>query len=390
MGNLRSFQAEFLESFKAVDFTADDLSPWLRYYIQWHQKVRSNLDGLENQRFLIVEKGRGDLENNLKNIPYFLWLAARHRRILLLSDWDISICGLQDYLIPNQINWTLPSQDLLESVIDLNDVSNEDYYNRVIQDRDMLENKEVKVLRVRGSQLTYLKGLDRVFQDSDQDTKIFKYIFSSVFRLSEPVEKLLNLTMRRFDLVNKDYIALDLRFTDPYTKTYRASNLLSKGIDDLVNTELEEEMLQRGKIAINATKSFFGQDKVPFYVAGDTVKTMTLLQEKIEDDLFFFQDEEKVYVDSTHEDESTCTQFYPELVDLWILSGAKCIGFGIGDFGPLATMMSGFECWAMHQRNSLISTMGPESPFFHLPHIPGHSSLRSINSIEMILQEDSR
>lgn len=395
MGNLRRFMVKVDNStavktqgdskeksklYEGVDFTQTDISaPWLDDYIRWHHKVRSDPTEIENQKFLVVEKGRGGLESNLKHIPYYLWLASKHKRILLLSNWEVSsshMCGIQDFLHPNLIDWTLPSSEFLDSAVDIVSDSENHFYNTFIENGFMNRNKDEKILLVRGTQLSYILGPDRVLIDSNLDRKIFKSIFKSLFRLAEPIQQIVDDTKKDNGLVDNDYIGLHVRLPEVYGQLYRTYFNGPFLEDPRAYDTIEGKLAEVGENALRKTKHFLKDTDIPIYVAGDTVESMNLWTQQ-NDNIVYFEDG---YI-FAHNNEGECTRFYPELVDLWILSDAKCISFGNEDYGALATMMSGFECWSTYERNAMIVSMGPQSPFFYRPKIPGHVATPQDNSL---------
>jgi hypothetical protein len=46
--------------------------------------------------------------------------------------------------------------------------------------------------------------------------------------------------------------------------------------------------------------------------------------------------------------------FYPAIVDLWILSQAKCIAVGAGGFGVFASILGPSDCIVFHMENSFV------------------------------------
>jgi len=68
--------------------------------------------------------------------------------------------------------------------------SNEDYFHHLIDDKQLEVNKSNRVLQVFGNHLSLTKGLPQVPQASNNDRRIFKHIFQSLFKLSDPVQEL--------------------------------------------------------------------------------------------------------------------------------------------------------------------------------------------------------
>eukprot|EP00547_Thalassionema_nitzschioides_P005832 CAMPEP_0194210798 /NCGR_PEP_ID=MMETSP0156-20130528/9115_1 /TAXON_ID=33649 /ORGANISM="Thalassionema nitzschioides, Strain L26-B" /LENGTH=494 /DNA_ID=CAMNT_0038938193 /DNA_START=70 /DNA_END=1554 /DNA_ORIENTATION=+ len=389
-----------------MNFSEQDVTPWLRDYIRWHHHVRTSPEQMETAKFMVVEQSQlatrgGGIESHLKHLPYYLWLAAKHGRVLLLSndylnnnnsggDNNNMMCGIQEYLRPNLIDWTLPKEEeeyfSLESssaaVVEIMSDTEHHFYNTLIENFAMNRHARDKIVLVRGSQLSYQIGLDRVWMDSQMNSKIFYYIFQSLFQLADPVQQYLDDTKKHLglDTTSKEYIGLHVRLPGVYGELY---NSYKKGPfleDPHAYDTIEAKMVEVGTKALARTKQFVNNDDkeedddIPVYVAGDTVESMDLWTMKQEEhpilynpDAFLFAHNNNDNDNGHGDDGDDCTRFYPELVDLWILSEAKCIGFGNDDVGALATMMNGFGCWTLYERNAVISSMGPQSPFMYLP-----------------------
>merc|ERR1719410_3231083 len=88
-------------SFNDVQNTINDLPHWLQDYIWWHaEQRRSHMDD-PGTKFLTVACHRdfpcGGVSDRLRSIPYFLLLAHRTNRVLLIK-WQKF--ELEEYLIP--------------------------------------------------------------------------------------------------------------------------------------------------------------------------------------------------------------------------------------------------------------------------------------------------
>jgi len=375
-------------------FTLDNVSfPRLKNYILWHNEVltfmSTNPTGKYYHepvfKFMVVKKERGGLADRLKFLPYFLWMAIRNDRILLLDGWEDTDCPLQEYLQPNLINWAIPDNmppEILNSAIKLNKDNQEDFFNHDIDIWDFFNENDAKTIEIYGNHLTE-NGLGRLFREAsdNEDRRIFQQIFRSMFRLSDPVQQMLHNTRKELGLLNRDYIGVHLRLR--YPRLLQKNDNENRDFSDLAGfneftPELEEELMQLSNHALNCTKaSFFQKNRIsrkspPIYVASDTVRALELLkQEHPEDEILFLSDDnstERLHsgnMDAKYVKVSSCSAYYPAIIDLWMLAGARCIGFGTGGYGALATMMSDFDCWVLHQENSHLSTK--DLPHFHDP-----------------------
>lgn len=320
---------------------------WLSSYIKWHKNARTNPDA----QYLIVDEGIGGLGDRLKHIPYYMWLASKHSRVLLIH-WRAD-CHIDEFFQTNVVNWTTPSQ-LLGQAVHLNKIADKvDYFKHLIDHSDMEAHKSEKVLQVFGNHLSLVKGMSQVVQESDNDRRVFRYIFQSLFRLADPVQKLLEETKNEIGL-GDNYIGVHLRARYPgISKILSAAGkrVDATGITN-VTMEVKQEILKLSNHAISCTRKAARDNGAQVYFASDTMLAMELQQKQDKRVVYLKTNQERIHFSHGN---SQCNQYYPAIVDLWLLSEAQCVGFGVGGFGALATMMSNFDCWIFHQSNSVLS-----------------------------------
>ena len=341
---------------------------WLSYYLKWHGTVRSDPALFAKARILIVDAGHGGLSDRLKHLPYYMLLASKHSRVLLIH-WKKD-CGIQEFFKPNVIDWRTPPH-LLYWAIDLNKQKGYgDYFHHLIDDEQLEANKNNRVLQVSGNLLSLTKGQPQVPQASKNDRRVFKHIFQSLFKLSDPVQELLLSTKKEIGL-GEDYVGVHLRARYP-----GISKVLDKAGEQIdfngitnVTPQVKQEILKLGNHAIQCTRAAAGDKDAQVYFASDTVLAMKLQHEQDDRVVHLKTDQERVHFGASRAASSKgpqCSQYYPAIVDLWLLSQAKCIGFGVGGYGSLAAMMSDFECWTIHQRNGVLShAFAQETNFFN-------------------------
>jgi len=342
------------EGVERLDFNMEDMPAWFSEYVRWHSSIRSDPALFAQEKCLIVDRGTGGLADRLKHIPYFIWLAARHHRVLLIDDWGLT-CHINEFFQPSLIDWTAPPE-LRKSAVSLNGPKSDpnEYFFHLVGDEDFEKNKSARILITYGNHQSLIAGLNKVYQESDQNRKIFKYIFHSVLRLSTPVQQMLDGTKRDLGLVDKDYLGFHLRMRYPETSKV----LNAHGQEDVfgfqnITPDMTKEMLRVGENALQCVKSSSGQPQITVYGAADTVHALEVLKQNHNEVVYLPSDGERVHT-GHNPPQGKCSTFYPALIDLWILSGAKCIAFGHGGYGSLATMMSDFECWSIHQYNNML------------------------------------
>lgn len=328
---------------------ATTMPQWLSNYVKWHNIVRSDPVIFAQAHVLIVDEGAGGLGDRLKHLPYYLWLASKHSRVLLIH-WN-TLCGIQEFFQPNLINWTTPPH-LLQSAVLLNKRGDkDDYFEHLIDDTELATHQSHLVVQVYGNHLSLVKGLPQVALASENGRRVFKDIFQCLFKLSDPVQQLLDRTKVNIGL-GDDYIGVHLRARYPgvdHILDNAGTDIDASGFRD-VTTQVKETIYKLGRHAIQCTRAAAGDDHSQVYFASDTVLAMALQQQEDDRVVYLKSDQERVHFAK----QASCDQYYPAVVDLWLLSHAKCIGFGAGGFGALATMMSNFDCWTIHQHNSIV------------------------------------
>lgn len=248
-------------NYENVPFNSTDLPAWLSTYIEWHQLVRSDPEVFRNTKVLLIDEGAGGLGDRLKHIPYFLWLASKHERVLLIHWYNQ--CGIDEFFQPNLLNWTA-TPDILSEVVHLNKRGdNKDYFQHFIDSKDMEEHKSLRVLGAFGNHQSLVKGFPLVLGASNGNKKVFKYIFKSVFRLAKPVQELLGKTKKEIGL-GDDYIGVHLRAR--YPKISKILDSAGTSIDQTgitnVTAAVKNEIKRISDHAISCTKEASGKDDV--------------------------------------------------------------------------------------------------------------------------------
>ena len=328
---------------------------WLDNYIRWHNAVRSNPESFEKAKVLIVDDGStgrigGGLGDRLKSLPYYLWLASKHERVLLIQ-W-FTKCGIEEFFQPNLFDWRAPPSLYASSVHlnilkDRNDAMH-DYLTHLIGDADMEAHKSDRVLRVFGNNPSFFKGLPMVVASSYRNRQIFRLIFHALFRLTDPVQRLLESTVQQIGL-GEDYLGVHLRARYPGSSKVlmqTVRNVDLQGIKD-VSGVVQQELDRMGSRAVECTRTAARRSGGQVYFASDTLLAMEIQHRKDGNVVYMKTNEERVHF-QTHQE--SCEKYYPAIVDLWLLAQAKCIGFGVGGYGALASIMSGLECLIVHQK----------------------------------------
>ena len=339
---------------------------WLSEYVEWHKKVRQDPTLFENASILVVDQGVGGLGDRLKSLPFFLWMAAKHKRLLMIY-WD-GECQIQEFLQPSTFDWrinvAIDKDDILAKAVRLNRIGDTgDYFHHLIDDAELESHNADRVLQAFGNHQSLTKGLALVVKDSNNDRRVLEYAFSSLFRLADPVQQLMDKTKNELGLDGKDYIGVHFRARYPgISKILSADDKIdTQGITN-VTKEVKDELTKLGSHAIQCTRLAYGDGNMLVYFASDTLLAMEIQHQLDEKIVYLSTDEERLHFSYGR---SSCSARYPALIDLWIMSEAQCIGVGVGGFSMLASMMNGFKCYTFHQFNYMVKhAFSQENNFF--------------------------
>jgi len=283
--------------------------------------------------------GAGD---RLRSIPFFIAAAARSKRIFLIR-WQRPT-KLEEFLVPNEINWSLPDW-MYGQFTNFSNHPEAIYVNRGKRiTKKMFENHTVlEVKAVDDGDLFY--RLDREMNGKEIDEEyvkkqgltlghaeykiIFRDLFYSVFKASPPVAKLVRDKMLSASLIPGNFSACH----------YRAFwNVESKK-----HVKTEEELSERARNALNCASRVQSGD--PVYFASDSQFALHVASNisKTTDRNIVTPDDEKEALHLDKKDQwksGNVADFFPTFVDLLIMGEAKCMCHGQGGFGRFANFLS--------------------------------------------------
>ena len=320
-----------------------NLPSWLVEYIDWHDTEVASLNSTnwDTRRYLILrcthdDRVCGGTADRLQSVPYFLRLGYLSKRIFLIR-WNIP-CRLEEFLIPNILNWTMP--EFLEPPF----VNNSVYAGGAKFFRTNAFNSKNTI--VTGLVRSHFGGEDEfinLFHDFNETTPTYRDIYGDMFRMlfkpSEPVAKLIVDEMNRLDLFPGQYA------TAQYRAYYRYE-------DDKSKLPFRE-VLSHSKHAVDCAHKLLPNH--PIYFSSDSNQAEDLAVEygkTLNYSVVFQQNEaDPLHLDADSRSNQTTPPeaFYDIFVDLWVMGSARCVTHGIGGFGRWATLLS-FDpkCVARH------------------------------------------
>ena len=106
------------ESNKSTDGVREGLPEWIKNYFAWHRQMREQFPGTDLLRKttapnILLWNNVNGLHDRLHDIPLALYLANQTHRLLFVH-WTVP-APLEEFLVPNLIDWSVPNNTELKS-----------------------------------------------------------------------------------------------------------------------------------------------------------------------------------------------------------------------------------------------------------------------------------
>ncbi len=340
--------SDFEPTFRYRESTT--LPQWMKDYFDWHREQTSKINSCNYQDYKYIvlrcsneEKHCGGVADRLKSLPFFIGAGAVYKRVFLIR-WQRP-AKLEEFLIPNEINWSYPDW----------------MYNTESFDKKVVVKGGDKLRRAfeRYPDVVFLEGwlqdffggsaayysFDCQLADKELDEEylkekdgyagwplyeiIFRDLFYSVFEPAPPVAKLIRDHMESANLVPGKFS----------TSHYRAFYAVEHDKDAVS----EEQLIQKTENALNCAS--YLQPGDPIYFASDSrvaVLSASAMAASTNRKIVVFNDEkEALHLDKKFQWKSgNISDFYPTFVDLLVMAESKCLTHGLGGYGRFANILS--------------------------------------------------
>ena len=387
-----------------------DLPAWIQNYVTWHQEMRAKYPGstlitdpeAPNILLRTCFHRCGGLHDRLGYLPWDLFLANQTQRVLLLQ-WCYP-SRLEDYLMPNQFNWSVPSlaempefqnkscSDIAKSTLELfHGFSSErpqgtfwshDFDYALVRAKTDPKFKNAKILRHRilGNDAELAKRTvngNRKAEDLNHGPA-FGNIFWTFFRLAEGLAQELDRTLQE-ELSGLSspgtYSAVHVRARHPKSGTKHARGKVYKagGADKwglLFEGPGKDAAIQTASHAMDcilqASNATALNEPIYFYAdSDDLAQYMSTIWRKNDTDAKWHTNEtnhgfariltrrshhENLHIDRQEHDDPAV--FYPSFIDLLLGAQARCISYGVGNFGYFSAKLSNTPCRVLYQHES--------------------------------------
>mmetsp|Transcript_22196 Transcript_22196/g.32767 ORF Transcript_22196/g.32767 Transcript_22196/m.32767 type:complete len:453 (+) Transcript_22196:119-1477(+) len=299
----------------------EGLPTWVKEYFDWHEDQRKliNETNWKDFKYFVVQCVRednhcGGASDRLKPLPFFLLMAYRYKRIFLI--WWTRPFPLEEFLVPNAINWTVPEYLPLnvphkngKLMLHSNSILAWSKSNEIIV-RSKLQSFE-------GGQLTYENITDSTYD------QVFHDLFRLVFDPHPSIAKILREELAVSGLTPGHYAVAHYRAF--YARASRKPERIMKMTLNAINCASQ---LRPGG---------------PIYFASDSLLALATAREYAKNNLYSvvtIENQEPLHLDKAGNwSERKPSDFYSIFVDLYLMAMGRCLTFGQGGFGRFGLLL---------------------------------------------------
>ena len=363
---------------------------WIEQYFEWHRATRIRFPG--SKLFTDPDAPKilvracpfkcGGLHDRIGQLPWDLYIANQTKRVLLFV-WHYP-SALEDFLEPSgPLNWTVPHD--VDGFYSIKEMWNMFKSLPAGMEPDILSAvngslKDEKVLLYTFLGHLHEPDLEERLRslgssDGVHQAPIFGNIFRAFFKPSARVASALEGVKEELNLANKEYSGVHCRVRHPknFPVGKRVRGKGNQGPADRLGLDftgwVKDYAVSVATHAIQCVRGLLKQSDEPVLFFSDT----TELVEHIVHDLkrnvtnVTKADEEarRVVVQTNlvarrqttpnvhldRQKDQPMEAYTSVFVDMFLAMGARCLSFGVGNFGYFATKVSGTSCRVKHRLN---------------------------------------
>jgi hypothetical protein len=309
------------------------LPEWMNQYLTWHseQVAKMNRDNWQDFKYIIMQCVRedphcGGASDRLKPLPMMLLIANQTRRIFLI--WWTMPCPLEEFLVPNQINWTVPEW------MPLSDYSiNGQLTTKTEGLVAYARHEEQTIVRSR------LQAWDggRVYFEEQAPPTMYDSIYHDVWRIlfnpAPPIATILHDEMDGAGIAPGEYAVAHYRAL--YARASRDETDIAKTAINAANCASQ---LRPGG---------------PVYFASDSTVALRSVQDYAKNHgypIVTIENQVPLHLDKAGNWSTRHpSDFYSVFVDLYLMGMGKCVSYGQGGFGRYGLLLSyNASCYVRH------------------------------------------
>lgn len=311
------------------------LPDWMNDYFTWHkeQKSQINEDNWKDFQYIVMQCVQedhycGGASDRLKPIPLLLFIAYQTKRIFLI--WWTMPFPLEEFLVPNLINWTVPKY------IPLSNYSVNGELTTTVEGLVLNANEDTTIVR---SQIQVLDGGSIYFEEHSSPT-LYQNIYHDVWKLlfspAPPIAKILDDEMDTAGIQPGEYAVAH------YSALYARD---SKNEADITNAAIR---------AVNCASQL--RPGGPIYFASDSTHAMQSIQKYAEENSYrivTIANQVPLHLDNTGNwSYQQPNDFYFIFVDLYLIGMGNCVSYGDGGIGNFGLLLSyNASCFTKYTEN---------------------------------------
>lgn len=346
-----------------------ELPVWAREYAEWHREQRAAFLGGEGRaapaKFLVVacqEGARcGGLSDRLQGLLYWLRQAEQTGRVLLLS-WTKGR-PLEDFWVPpaGGIDWTVPRNTSAATLFGASSCVYDRRKNLAFprqNHRKALRNAADRqvVCVLSQSPLNDQAVQSNYYAAANESTTIrtFSQFYQIMFAPAPALREFIDASMASMDLrPDSAYLAAQVRSLYPLRN---GTGLVRPTMG--THPALVQSWATRAvRSVVNAYREGGGDSgtALPVYVTADDPKVVRFLKSGDSDmskAVVGLESMPRPHVEfAATAGDAPLDELFPAFLDLWMLSHARCVAYGLGGYGRLGASLGGTGCAVRHRRS---------------------------------------
>jgi hypothetical protein len=333
---------------RASTSTQSLLPPWMENYFEWHYQTRKILNetNCESYKYLVLrclmrnQKCSGT-SDRLQSIPTAIRLASDGDRLLFIQ-WERP-APLEEFLLPaGKLDWRLPVW--LDEQLHMHNVTKFQLSENNVHRFDKITQTVVAVKTVRGND--YYR--EKLLPGEPSFESVYRDVWRSVFRPSRPVAAAIRQEMQALKLVPDQYVAAHVRSLYVYNTTNTAEE---EHAVDCASQQQPGWPIYFASDSVATTRQAIAYAQSKIKSSHDKKNTVVVARIGNQDPLHLDRGRDFL-APSTDWKNRSATDFYDIFVDLYLLSSSRCVAYGAGGYGQLASLLSYNRSCAINHRTT--------------------------------------
>jgi hypothetical protein len=365
------------------------IPPWMIQYFTWHKSERERLvrfGDFENHRYLVLrclaeDYACGGASDRLRSLPYILMLANQTRRLLFIY-WSRP-APLQEFLVPplGGLDWTIPPNLLEKFTSKFMGRPWMDPTDRLVSKQWVTSNATLLESRFSGAPPVSRYNAAR---GSPSTEPAFEQVYGEVWRIlfepSSAVSSRIQSFLVKHGMVPHKYVSVHVRaqyFSDATGNQRVVENALRCAASR--SHVLQPPPPPPGCDSRGRTPIFLASDSADVSRYGVEYgkqalwdRSVVVSVERQEEPLHLDRGRNFVSRDATDWDWEVynASAYYDTFVDLYLLSMARCVLYGVGGYGRWASWISTGGIGGGKNRSSNASCSSQQHSLLWCPPVP--------------------